>query len=246
VSDEPWYRSWFGKEYLDLYPHRDHREAEGAVELLLERVAFPEGAPVLDLGCGGGRHLRALQARGVRAVGLDLSAELLAAAHRLVPGAPLVRGDMRRLPFAGGSFRVVTSFFTSFGYFETEEEDRQVVAEARRVLRPGGTLLLDFLNAREVRRNLTPRDVQTLNGREVVQERRLIDGGRRVEKEIRILGGEGEAEARFRERVRLYEMEELDGLLTSEGFHTLARLGDYGGRPVHDASPRVILLARSG
>lgn len=250
MTGEPWYHHWFGEEYLELYPHRNEAEAARAVGVLLDRLEAHDlrdstggsHRRVLDLACGAGRHLAALDDRGVRAVGLDLSAPLLAEARALLPDTPLLRGDMRRLPFPADAFQGVTSFFTSFGYFETEDEDRQVVREIRRVVEPGGFLLLDFLNAPRVRAELTPRDVRRIGSGQVIQQRRLLEGGRRVEKRIRIVKADGEQA--FTERVRLYEAPELARLLESEGVEPLDLMGDYEGSPHTVDSPRTIIFAR--
>jgi SAM-dependent methyltransferase len=239
----PWYRSWFGESYLALYPHRDEDEAAQAVALFLEAVG-PVPGQVLDLACGAGRHLRALRARGVRAMGMDLSMPLLREGGRRDASAPRVRGDMRHLPFREGAFQGVTSFFTSFGYFEAEDEDLGVLREVGRVLQPGGWALLDFLNAEQVRATLEPRDVRMVGRRRVEQLRRLVDGGRRVEKRIRVLDEATGSEERFRERVRLYESHELKHLLGRAGFQVVARHGDYDGRPPAPDAPRQILVAR--
>ncbi|TVP42227.1 MAG: class I SAM-dependent methyltransferase [Gemmatimonadales bacterium] len=245
----PWYRSWFGEEYLHLYPHRDQEEADQAVALLLRELEDPRtggcggaGGRVLDLGCGAGRHLKALAEAGLRPVGMDLSLPLLREARRTAPGCLRVRGDMRHLPFEEGSFDLVTSFFTSFGYFEADSEDRKVLAEMDRVLGPGGRVFLDFLNAERVRATLEPRDERIVDGKRVVQLRRLVDGGRRVEKRIRIRGKGVEED--FVERVRLYDAAELEALLGTVGLEVEARFGDYGGGPPGPAAPREILLAR--
>lgn len=245
MTEEPWYRSWFGEEYLKLYPHRDHEEARDAVALLAKCVHPGSGTPALDLACGAGRHLRALVGAGFRPVGLDLSLPMLREARGLVEGVPLVRGDMRTLPFAPASFPVVASFFTSFGYFETEREDRRVLQEIRRVLARRGHVLMDFLNAEQVRRTLVPRDETNVEGRLVVQERALREGGRVVEKRIRIRERDGRPVRSYLERVRLYGPEELEALLHAEGLRVVDRFGDYEGRPFTRQAPRVILLARA-
>jgi SAM-dependent methyltransferase len=246
MSEFPWFRRWFGEDYLQLYTHRNEGEADQAVALLLDRIDLSPDAAILDLACGPGRHLRALEARGFHPVGLDLSAPLLRRARRRAPGCRVLRGDMRRLPLRGGSLHLVTSFFTSFGYFETEEEDRRVLAEIRRVLRPDGHFLLDFLNADAVRASLTPEDTREVAGKTVVQARRLVEGGRRVEKEILIHAPGEPTPKRFRERVRLYGAGELETLLRAEGLEPRETMGDYQGGPPGPEAPRVIVLAGAG
>ena len=246
VGPSPWYRRWFGEIYLDLYPHRDSTEAGRAVELLISETGLGPEEWVLDLACGAGRHLSHMEKRGLRTIGLDLSYPLLLRARTAGPSSRLVRGDMRELPFRDGRFGTVASFFTSFGYFRADADDRSVLLEVRRVLRRGGRLLLDFLNAEEVRRTLSPKDVREIGGRRVVQERRLVNEGRSVEKTIRIEGVGQEPGEVFHERVRLYSPDELGRLLAECGLAPERWFGDYAGGPLAPTTPRAIVLARAG
>jgi SAM-dependent methyltransferase len=239
-SSREWFRNWFGEEYLELYPHRDEAEAGRAVRLYLKAMGRPTG-PVLDLACGAGRHLRELVDAQVDAVGLDLSGVLLAEARRASPTHRLVRADMRELPFEDGAFGGLTSFFTSFGYFRTREEDRRVVREVRRVLQVGGTFMLDFFNAARVRDELVPRDERRIGDRLVSQTREIV--GDTVVKRIRIRRFPDEAPVReFEERVRLYDEEELRALLAEEGLATMEEFGNYGGDPYGPSAERLILV----
>lgn len=243
AGGRPWYASWFGDDYLGLYPHRDEEEAGRGVALLLEATGLAPGDPVLDLACGAGRHTRLLAERGLRVFGLDLSEVLLLRAKKADAGARLLRADMRQIPFGADRFAAVTSFFTSFGYFRSEEDDLGVLLEIRRVLRDGGHLLLDFLNAEQTRATLCPRDEGVVRGRSVVQERRIVDAGRRVEKTIRIAGKGGEPDRTYRERVRLYSADELAALLARARLTPERWFGDYSGAPPAAEAPRVIALA---
>ncbi|MDE2873903.1 MAG: class I SAM-dependent methyltransferase [Gemmatimonadota bacterium] len=243
MSANPWFRDWFGSEYLALYPHRDRAEGRRAVRLLRDATGLGPGTRVLDVGCGPGRHLAEMHRIGYRATGLDLSPSMLEAARAAVPDCGLVRADMRRLPFRAASFDVVTSYFTSFGYFEHADDDRGALLEARRLLRAGGWYLLDFLNAAEVVAHLKTEDRRTVSGMRVVQERRLADGGRIIEKRIRIEAG-GDAPVReFVERVRLYRPEDLNAMLAGAGLTPGPTFGGYDRSPFSPASPRYIVLA---
>lgn len=234
-----WFRDWFGEEYLELYPHRDEAEAARAVRLYLE--AAPPAAAVLDLACGAGRHLRELSDAGVEAIGLDLSRVLLAEARLAAPGVPVVRADMRWLPFPDAAFGGLTSFFTSFGYFASRAEDRSVIREIRRVLSRGGTFMLDFFNADRVRDTLVSRDERKIGDRRVIQTREIV--GDTVVKRIRVRDeGSGGREQQFTERVRLYGPDELGAMLESEGLRIDDRYGDYGGGGFDAAAERLILV----
>lgn len=238
-----WFRDWFGEDYLALYPHRGAREAADAVRLFLRAAPPSPGAPVLDLACGAGRHLREFRAAGVRAAGLDLSATLLRRA-REQGIRPLVRADMRELPFADGSFGGLTSFFTSFGYFDTPEQDQRALREMRRVLSAGGTFLLDFLNAARVRTDLVPEDVRVVEGGWVVQRRVIRQGC--VVKHIRLEPDDGGPAREFVEKVRLYEPMELEALLASCDLRTSNRFGDYGGGDFIPEAERLVLVGHAG
>lgn len=131
-------------EYDELATFYDRRWASYVTRTLEETLArfqAPEGARVLDLGCGTGAFLGALASArpDLRLVGADLSPGMLAAARRRLGGAvPLVEASALALPFGGGAFDVVTSL-SSLHYWP---EPGRGLAEVARVLAPGGTLVL--------------------------------------------------------------------------------------------------------
>ena len=233
-----WFEQWFGEEYHALYPHRDTEDAQRAVALVQRVAPWRPGERVLDLACGAGRHAAELERAGAEVVGFDLSPAMLHRA-RTLSAAPLVRGDMRALPFGSGSFAVVVNLFTSFGYFRDDAEHRLVVRQIADVLAPGGRLVLDYLNADQVRQTLRRDSEEVRDGATAARVlRRFSEEGRYVVKEIEL-----RAENRsFQERVRLFTAEELAGLLEDAGLRVTARFGDYDGRPVSADTPRVILV----
>jgi SAM-dependent methyltransferase len=110
----------------------------GAEADLVGRLAGQAGWPALDLGCGFGRHLRELAARGGVAAGADIVLDCCARSARY---APVVCCDHGRLPFGDAAFGVVYSYFTSVGYWA--DGLAAVLSEAARVLRAGGFLVLE-------------------------------------------------------------------------------------------------------
>ena len=125
----------------------------------LPRAAADAGAalrrrqrrPVLDLGCGDGRHLDRL--RRCRRTGRGAGSFLRSAGCRermRTDGAPLrlVRGDMRCLPLPTDAVAAVLSLFTAFGYFAEPGANEAVVGEIARVLHPGGPLVSGLLRQR--------------------------------------------------------------------------------------------------
>lgn len=233
-----WFTRWFGKEYLNLYPHRDDREARSVVRMIRNTVPLRAEGRALDLACGSGRHTRAL-CKHTWTVGLDLSMDLLQVAISESPLIPYVRGDMRALPFATGAFHLVVNLFTSFGYFSSDDENRLVLNEVSRVLVPKGVLVLDYLNADQVRARLIAQDTCRVGNRVVTQRRRITADGRYVEKEISATG----FERSFVERVRLFEPDDIRCLLHDAGLVVDRELGDYAAGPLAPDSPRAIFFA---
>lgn len=234
-----WFTRWFGKEYLDLYPHRDEREARSVVRLIRNMVSPDAEGRALDLACGSGRHTRAL-CKHIWTVGLDLSMDLLEVASAEAPEVPYVRADMRALPFAGASFDLVVNLFTSFGYFSSDEENRLVLSEVNRVLHRGGVFVLDYLNSDQVRATLVSHDTRRVGERIVTQDRRITADGLYVEKEISAAG----SPRTYLERVRLFEPDDLRCLLHDSGFVIEHELGEYSGAPLRAESSRAIFFAQ--
>lgn len=110
------------------------RASDMASPLLAEAVAADEGAEALDLCCGQGNVLAALEARGARATGLDFSPAMLKLTAEACPNARLVEGDACALPFEDARFDAVTC---GFGIMHVPDAEA-MLAEARRVLKPGG------------------------------------------------------------------------------------------------------------
>ena len=237
-QEADWFEEWFGEDYLHIYQHRDETEAERAIELIAANLAGKEIRSVLDLGCGTGRHTRVLRERWWT-VGLDLSMALLRIARVESPDAPYIRADMRELPFADESFDLVVNLFTSFGYFEDDREHERVLSCVCASMKRGGTLVIDFLNASQVRRDLVPYDEQVENGITIEQHRAISPDNRFVEKTIRLR----ERGKEYIERVRLYSPRDLERMLDAAGFKVEKLFGDYAGANWSDDSPRTILFA---
>ncbi len=256
---DAWYELAFGATYPVVYGHRDRAEAERVLALLAGFGDLAE--PVLDLGCGDGRHLALLAAGGRRALGLDLSAPLLARARTGDGGAELVlvRGDMRTLPLADGVCGSVLSLFTAFGYFGDAARNARPVAEAARVLRPGGRWYLDYFDADRVRAELDDgreRKREREAGPLAVCEARRLDRRRNaVVKEVKLRPRPGhEAEAArlgcgpaglgYREEVALFGLDDLDGMAAAAGLRRVAAAGGYDGSPLGAGDRWVLVYAK--
>lgn len=264
----PWFEVAFGAHYPLLYAHRNEAEAARCLELLPQLAPLTPpgcGLGVLDLGCGDGRHLPVI-AKTVPVVGLDLSAALLATARlRQNPGAGqvqgIVRGDMRAIPARDRSFGGVLSLFTSFGYFGNIAANNVVIKEVARILTPGGHWFLDYLDCDRVMRELELHlggrvRTRVLGPCEFREERRLAEDRGTAIKDVTVTVRPGcEAEAstlgvagdglRYREKVALFPLPELDALARKAGLQRVAGAGSYDGKALGEGD-RWLLVFRKG
>ena len=230
-----WYQEWFGEEYLELYSHRDENEARQQVAFFAEQVGAIDG-PILDLACGTGRHIQELQTAGYRAVGCDLSYVLLRTGILDYGAMPVARADMRALPFCSGALAGLVNFFTSFGYFSSEDENAQVVREMARVLDGGAPFLFDYLNVHRELEQLVRRETrETPSG--IVEIERWFDRSDRSFNKRMTIG-----HRRYLERVRGYDLDEISDMFASSHLTIRAAFGDFDGSPYSKTSSRLILV----
>ena len=230
-----WYQEWFGEEYLELYSYRDEHEARRQVAFFRQQAGALRG-PLLDLACGMGRHLQELHAHGYRAVGCDLSYVLLRNGIEQYGPMMLARADMRTLPFCDGVFAGLVNFFTSFGYFATEDENLGVVREMARVLEKGAVFLFDYLNVHRELEKLVQRETRETPTGSVLIERWFDGSDRSFNKRITI------GHKRYLERVRGYDLDEISAMFTACNLSIRSAFGDFEGTAFERTSPRLILV----
>lgn len=240
-----WYKDWFGEDYLRVYPHRDEAEAKRQVDFVERTLSLKSSQQLLDLGCGSGRHASELSRRGYHVTCLDLSSVLLELAQKKYATQEcclrFVRADMRRIPFVE-AFDAVLSFFTTFGYFKTDEENLMTLKSIHDALKPGAAFVQDYMNKDFTIDNLVGRDERTQDGAEVIQQRRYNREDERIEKKITLKTNSQVRE--YFESVRLYTLAEMEEMLQKANLTLTATFGDFDGSPFSKKSPRLILVGK--
>ncbi|MGH4027110.1 MAG: class I SAM-dependent methyltransferase [Pseudonocardiaceae bacterium] len=202
----------FNEDYLYFYAERTasaRSVAEG--ELVWRLLELEPDMEVLDLACGHGRLANYLAERGCRVTGLDATPLFLERAredaHARAVTVDYVLGDMRRLPW-GRRFDRIINWFTSFGYF-TDADNRLVLAECVRVLRPGGRLALDMMHYLWLLRHYQPVTMIERDGNLLIDQNQLEPlTGRNMVERVVIRGGQVRRIPFF---VRLFTFTELRG-----------------------------------
>ena len=239
---DQWYKTSFSQDYLRIYQHRDDNEAKHALDNLLSHLEIPDNAICLDLCCGFGRHLSYLNSKGIKTFGVDLSRDLIRSAQRTFPVRNrLALADMRALPFHP-RFDFVFSFFSRFGYFDSDDENVDVLEQIQRILKPNAGFLIDYLNAEYTRKNLKPADRQDFGDFSLYQKRWINSRLNAVEKKLVIEDKDGERT--MHERVKLYELKDFEEFCKRAKLTISGVLGDYTGGPHNSKSDRLIIFGK--
>jgi SAM-dependent methyltransferase len=218
--------------------------APSQVDGVLALLEPPPGAAVLDLGCGPGRHSLELARRGFRVTGVDRTRLYLDEACRRASAEDLavefVHEDMRsfRRP---GAFDAAINMLTAFGYFDDPADDRQVLANLRESLKPGGRLLMDLMGKEVLARIFRPRDWHEADGVFLLTERSVERDWTWIHNHEVILDGAERWEADMDHRI--YSAAELSALLRDVGFSSVRVFGDLDASLYDNSAKRLILVA---
>ncbi|HEX6981153.1 MAG TPA: class I SAM-dependent methyltransferase [Balneolaceae bacterium] len=241
-----WFEEWFDSPlYEKLYANRDEKEAARLVELLVETLPLDKRSKVLDLGCGRGRHSINLYKKGYKVTGIDLSEQAIETAREKAANQGLddltfeVR-DMRN-PLSE-TFDAIVNLFTTFGYFRSDEENASVFDSVRKMLKPGGIFVLDFLNAEKVRNSFQPDDEGEFHGIHYEIERYIDDNA--IHKEIAFSGDGVDGQKKYSERVKLYDLSWFKQELGKRDLIIDHIFGDYDGQEFDpETCPRLLIIS---
>ena len=224
-----------------LYSHRDETEAHNFLDHLLDFLHLHEGASIVDVGCGQGRHSIYLAKKGFEVTGLDYAEENIEAAQHDAPeNAHFIEHDMRE-PFPINNQDLALNIFTSFGYFNSEADDIQTIKNICHSLRDQSYAVIDFLNANSVINSLVPKET-------VEQDGVIFNIGRFIENNTvykNIDVKDGAEEHHYQERVKLLSLNDFKKYFKETCFILQDVFGNYKLEDYHEnTSDRLIMILK--
>lgn len=237
------------RPFLEGREEEAPREVEDLLALIADTYGHePESA--LDVACGIGRHLVPLAEAGIEATGVDVSPDYVEAARERAASAgvedrvTVVEGDMRELDALEGEFDLVTSFWTSVGYFD-RAGNRDTFEGMYDRLAPGGVVALELNNKEGVLGDFRTANV-TVEDDELDAERREYDPETsRMTVTLHSVDLEAETyEGSIEWDVRLYAPVDLRERLSDAGFEEIALFAGFDGEALARESPRMVVLGR--
>lgn len=247
-KDKPWHEQeqfWEDTESL-IFGEKRIEQASDEIEQVISLMDLDPSMKILDMCCGVGRHTIELARRGFDITGVDRTQRYLdrasAQAEKQKLNIRFVCEDMRKF-CEPSKFDVVINLFTSFGYFDDPEDDKQAALNMYKSLRPGGVLLIEMIGKEVIARIFQPRDWHTQDdGTIVLEERSTARDFSWMEDRWILLKGDQRIEQHFSHRI--YSAVELKTLLLDCGFSSAKAYGGLDGSLYDHKAQRLAVVAR--
>lgn len=234
-----WFESWFDTKYYHiLYKERNDEEAQLLMDNLTHYLNLPEDAKILDLACGKGRHAIYLNSLDYEVTGVDLSENSIAEASKFANNKLHFKVHDMREPFEE-KYDAIFNLFTSFGYFEDNEDNYKTIKAIHDSLTETGFAVIDFMNVDYVLENLVENEVKSVEGIDFHIKRYLKEGY--IYKEIDF-EDQGE-KFHYTEKVQALRLEDFEQIMEQAGIFLLDIFGDYKLRKFYTTqSERLIMI----
>jgi 2-polyprenyl-3-methyl-5-hydroxy-6-metoxy-1,4-benzoquinol methylase len=242
MSKKEWFEEWFDTTYYHtLYKHRNDEEAAQFIARIVGELPIQPGAQVLDLACGKGRHSITLNKLGFNVLGVDLAANSIEKAQVFKnESLQFAVHDMREI-ITNQKFAAIFNLFTSFGYFDSIDDNSKVIQAMHAMLEDEGLLIIDFMNATKVINQLVLQETQTIDGL-TFEITRNYDGTH-IFKRIQF-NDQGKA-FDFTERVQALKIADFSQLLVNNGFEIMRAFGDFKLNDYQENdSDRLLIIAK--
>ena len=219
-----WFINWFDSTYYHLlYKDRDEKEAKIFIDNLVSYFQIPKKSTLLDVACGKGRHAIYFNTKGMNVVGIDLSKKSIQIAQRNNNSTlQFIVWDMREV-FKKNTFDIVTNLFTSFGYFEKNEDEQKAINKMALNLKPEGILIIDFMNTKRVTEHLINYEEKKVDGITFKIKRSIKN--KYIIKDIAF--SDNGKNFQFKEKVRGLTLTDFSNLISNAELKIIDTFGNY-------------------
>ena len=235
-----WFTDWFNTSYYHiLYKNRNDEDAQLFMRNITKFLQLSTNSHILDLPCGKGRHSIYLNSLGYKVTGADLSENSINYAKNFENDSlNFAVKDMRK-PLSQ-SYDAIFNLFTSFGYFENDEDDILVLENIKNGLNEHGVMVLDFLNVVNVKKHLIPKEIKTVDEITFRIEREIKNGF--ILKHISFTD-KGQDHS-YTEKVKYIDLDKFETYFNSVGLKINHIFGDYQLSEFQpESSNRLIIVA---
>ena len=238
-NSENWFSTWFDSPYYHiLYKNRNEVEAQGFMDNITHYLNMPENGTILDLACGKGRHSIYLNKLGYQVTGVDLSENSIAIANQSSNDTLQFRMLDMREPM-NETYDAIFNLFTSFGYFDTHEDNIKTLKAIKESINEYGFGVIDFFNADYIIENLVAEETKEIDGI-TFNIKRTVENNKII-KEIRF-SNNGETYF-FTEKVAAFTLTDFEAMMEEAGIYLLEIFGDYKLRKFYKTqSERLIMI----
>ena len=238
-NSENWFSTWFDSPYYHiLYKNRNEEEAQVFMDNITNYLNMPENGTILDLACGKGRHSIYLNKLGYQVTGVDLSENSIAVANESSNESLRFKTHDMREPM-NETYDAVFNLFTSFGYFDTYEDNIKTLKAIKDSINEYGFGVIDFFNSDFIIEHLVAVETKEINGI-TFNIKRFVEN-KKIIKEIRF-SDKGESFF-FTEKVSAFTLSDFEAMMEEAGIYLLEIFGDYKLKKFYKSqSERLIMI----
>ena len=209
TKHQNWFQSWFNTKYYHiLYKQRNYEEAERFLKNLITFLNINKNHTILDLACGKGRHSIFLNSLGYDVTGVDLSEQSIKKASQSSNDRLKFMIHDMRYPIES-NYDVILNMFTSFGYFNSIDDNFNVLKTIKNSLNKDGIGVIDFMNSNYIINHLVPQNNVEIDGIQFDIKRNFKDGI--ITKIITVT--DGDQTTKYEERVRAFNQQDFFSMI---------------------------------
>ncbi len=243
MGESDWWKNFFSGLWIEFQAKRPAKQSKEQVDFIERALKLPEGAKILDVPCGTGRHSLELARRGYFVTAVDRSEELMRFGREIADQEGLnigwIRSDMRDIDFEG-EFDAVICMWGSFGYFD-DRDNLLFLGRVARALKGGGKFLMDTHTLETLYPNFRSKIWSEVDGIYVLQDSNLDLETQSVKTEWTIIKGD-----RLEEKVsniKIYSYSQIIEMARGVGFDKFEAYSSIEFAPFTLGSKRLFFIS---